>query len=147
MSGKGVADGHAGKLLSMLKIFTIKKVTLTFDGRSDNEGIVPRQAEPGGYAQGFAIQSRRGMHGQEWTKGGPKILFRVDGAHGLCKTAQGNVKELLHNLIADNSAARLDGAADQLPGLRSFLRRSGVEGIYEDVGVDKEPSAHSIRPE
>ncbi len=55
--------------------------------------------------------------------------------------------ELLHHLIADNAAARLDCTSDQLPGLRSLLRRTCVKGIYEDVCIEKEPIVHSFRPD
>ena len=145
--GKRVGDSHASNLLPILKVFTVKNVTLTFDRRSDNERIVPSQPKPGSNPQCFSIQSRRGMYRQEWTKRGRQILFRVWAAHGLRKAAQRNVKELLHHLIADNSAARLDSLSDQPRGLRCFLRRICVEGIHKDVCIEKELTAHSSRPD
>jgi len=56
------------------------------------------------------------------------------------------MKELLHHLIADNAVARLDCTSDQLPRFRSLLRRTRVEGSYEDVCIEKEPSAQVTRP-
>src|SRR5208282_689826 len=61
-SGKGVADRHASKLLPILKVFTVKNVTLAFDRRSDNQRIVPRQPELSPNPQRLSVQSRRGMH-------------------------------------------------------------------------------------
>lgn len=46
LSGKRVGDRDASNLLSILKIFTIKNSTLTFDCRSDDQRIVPRQLKP-----------------------------------------------------------------------------------------------------
>src|SRR5271165_1673150 len=45
-SGKGVGDRDASNLLAILKVFTVKNFTLTFDGRSDDQRIIPRQLEP-----------------------------------------------------------------------------------------------------
>ena len=45
----------------------------------------------------------------------------VLAAHGLRKAAQRNIEELLHHLIADNSAARVDSPSDQPRRLRCFL--------------------------
>jgi hypothetical protein len=42
LSDKGIGDPHASNLLPILKVFTVKNVTLTFDRRSDNQRIVPR---------------------------------------------------------------------------------------------------------
>src|SRR5437667_5928478 len=70
----------------------------------------------------------------------------VLAAHGLRKAAQRNIEELLHHLIADNSAARVDSPSDQPRRLRCFLWRSRVEGIHKDVCIEKEPTAHSARP-
>src|SRR6266704_6256013 len=72
---KRVGDGHASNLLPILKVFTVKNVTLTFDRRGDNQRIVPSQPKPGSNPQCFSIQSRRGMYRQEWTKRGRQILF------------------------------------------------------------------------
>jgi hypothetical protein len=36
LSGKGVGDRDASNLLSILKVFTVKNSTLTFDCRSDD---------------------------------------------------------------------------------------------------------------
>ena len=141
-----VGDGHASTLLPILKVFTVKNVTLTFDRRGDNQRIVPSQPKPGSNPRCFSIQSWRGMYRQEWTKRGRQILFRVWAAHGLRKAAQRNIKELLHHLIAENSAARLDSLSDQLRGLRCFLRRTRVEGIHKDICIKKELTAHSSRP-
>src|SRR6202047_5297546 len=47
LSGKGVRNRDASKILSILKVFTVKNSTLTFDCRSDDQRIVPRQVEPG----------------------------------------------------------------------------------------------------
>jgi len=47
LSGKGVGDRDASNLLSILKVFTVKNSTLTFDCGGDDQRIVPRQLKPG----------------------------------------------------------------------------------------------------
>ena len=87
------------------------------------------------------------MHCKEWSKRRRQILLCVETVHGLGEAAQRDIEELLHHLIADNPAARLECISDQLLGLRSLLRRTRVERIYEDVGIEEEPTARSSRPE
>jgi hypothetical protein len=56
---KGVGDGDASKLLSILKVFAVQNYTLPFYRRSYDQRIVPRQLEPGANPQRLSIQSLR----------------------------------------------------------------------------------------
>src|SRR5512147_2623019 len=58
-SGEGVGDRNVPNLLAILKVFTVKNVTLTFDRRRDDQRIVPRQAKPSSNPQRLSIQGWR----------------------------------------------------------------------------------------
>jgi hypothetical protein len=62
LSGKRIGDRHASDLLPVLKVFTVKNVTLAFDRRSNNQRIIPRQPEPGSNSQCLSKQGVRGVH-------------------------------------------------------------------------------------
>src|SRR5690349_469461 len=97
-------------------------------------------------AEGFDVDGRRGVDRQQWTKHSKQVLFGFSNRHWLREAAEGNIEELLDDLIADDSFPRVGSTPNQMHGLPRFCGCVLVEGVNENVGVEKESSAHSSRP-
>lgn len=74
-----------------------------------------------------------------------QILFCRERRHGLHESAKGDVEKFLDHLIAYNSISRLKTIANESCSAASLHRLGNVEGIDEDVCVEKVFSAHSFR--
>ena len=97
------------------------------------------------------LQSRNEKRGgrvdrQQWPKYGAQVFLGGEGGHRLGESSKGYAEKFLHNLVADNSPAKLQSLADQLACAPGFFGGRQVEGINEDVGVEEELTAHSSHP-
>src|SRR5258708_22131135 len=86
------------------------------------------------------------MHGKERAQHGNEILLRLSRTHRLREAAERHAEKFLNDLIADDPLTGVRGSADEIS--RLFLFRGGpeVEGINEDIGVEKKSTAHSFLP-
>ena len=86
------------------------------------------------------------MHGKEGTQNRREILLGLSRTHRLRKAAERHAEKLLNDLIADDPFTSVRRSADQTS--RRFLFRGSleVEGINEDIGVEKKSTAHSSLP-
>ena len=91
------------------------------------------------------------MNPEEWGEDCPQILFGLMCLKRLCKAPQGYVEKLLDNLIADDPFSGGNSPTDQFGGAKGFRRCGAIEGVDEDIGVEKEPGVlilhflHSFR--
>jgi hypothetical protein len=86
------------------------------------------------------------MHGEQRAEDRAQILLSVRRLHRLGEPSQGHIEEFLHDLIADDALLRGQGLADELRGFLGFRGGALIELIDEDVRIQKESIAHSIRP-
>jgi hypothetical protein len=86
------------------------------------------------------------VDGKQGTKRGGEILIAFGCGHRDYESAQRYVEKFLDDLVADDAGSRLDGSSDQDCRSGSFRRRQRVEGVDENVCVEKKSIAHSFRP-
>jgi len=75
-----------------------------------------------------------------------QILCGVGHAHRLCQPPQRGIEKFLHDLVADDSFPGIDCSASPLSRFLCFGRRTAIEGVDENVGVEEESHAHSSHP-
>jgi hypothetical protein len=66
--------------------------------------------------------------------------------HRLGEASQCHIEEFLHHLIADDALLRRQGLADEFRGFPGLRGGALIEGIDEDIRIQEESIAHSIRP-
>jgi len=86
------------------------------------------------------------MHCKERTKCGCQILIGFCSGHRAFEAAQRDVEKFLNDLITDDARFRFDGALHEVGCGGGFSGRRRVEGIDENIRVEKESTAHSSRP-
>ena len=91
-------------------------------------------------------QTWRRLYGQERFENCGKVFFRGDNCEGFVESGKRYIEEFLHDLIADDALLGRQGLADQLGGRRCFRGGASIEGIDEDIRIQKESIAHSILP-
>lgn len=130
----------------MLEVFAIERVALRFNRGGNNQRVVPRETKFRAEAKRFAEECRRRMHGEEWAERGGEVLVGFSRGHRSFKVPHRDIEKFLDDLIANEPYLRLDCVRDELCSFCSFCGCGRVEGIDEDVGVEKKSTAHSFRP-
>src|SRR5713101_5567034 len=89
------------------------------------------------------VQGLRRVKGQKRPKNCREVFVAFSDRHRLRVAADGNIEELLDNLIANNALAGGYPAVDQIQSEDSFLRHAWQHGVNKNVGVDKKVIVHS----
>src|SRR5580658_3914793 len=96
--------------------------------------------------QCLSKESRRRMHAKQGTKDRGEVLLCIRSSHWLHKSLQSDIEKFLNNLVADDALLCRESLAHKLRSLLGFCGRAAIEGINEDIRIEKESIAHSFHP-
>ncbi len=85
------------------------------------------------------------MNRKQGTKGGIQVLFGRKRRHRRGKTSEGYAEKLLDYLITYNAVSTVKAFADEARRAPCLRWSANVEGINENVCIEKVFSAHSFR--
>ena len=145
-SEEGIPNLEDSEPLTVLEILRKKQIAPRLDRSRDDQGVVPRKPALGVKMQCLRIQRLGRMHAEKRAEDRAQILLGVRGLHRLGEPSQGHIEKFLHNLVADDALLRCQGLADELRSSLSFRGGALIERINEDIRIQKESIAHSIRP-
>ena len=85
------------------------------------------------------------MNRKQGTKGGIQIFFGCKLRHRRGEAAEGYAEKLLNYLITYNAVSTIKAFADELSRASCLRWSVNIEGINENVCIEKVFSAHSFR--
>lgn len=145
-SKEGVDDAQVGELLAVLEIFGVEDAAVGFEGGGDDEGVVPGEGEAAGKIEGTLVEREGGMYRKERSKRIQLALCFGEG-HPWLEAPEGDTEVFLHDLEANDTFARNEGAVYQA-GSNGLFRRGGWSVLVdEDIGVKEKSIAHSSHRE
>ena len=144
-SEEGIDDLEGADAAFVLEVLGVENGRAGFDGGGGDEGVVEAVLGLFVDSQGLKILSRRRINANEREHHGLKVVSELEKWYVICVLEKHHVAKLLADLAADDDSAGYGRLLNQRFGNLLFPQVGFVEAAEEDVGIEKEFSAHSFR--